>query len=129
MTIGGGLLAIVVANWALREANNIYSYIMFFNSSQYQWISRVPHLSLEPFHLLFRVAGYINFTCRLLSGLFKNWCCPFRALFLRMVRSFENVWFPTTLVCFLALSITILFLISSATLQLVNYAEIGFVRL
>ena len=129
MTIGGGLLAIVVANWALTEANNIYSCIMFFNSSQCQWISRVPHLSLEPFHLLFRVARHINFTCRLLSGLFKNWRCPFRALFLRMVRSFENVWFPTTLVCFLALSITILFLISSATLQLVNYAEIGFVSL
>ena len=114
-----------IVNWALREANNICSYIMFFNSSQCQLISRVSHLSLEHFHLLFRVAGYINFTCRLLSGLFESWRRLFRALFLRMVRSFENIWFTTTLVCFLALSITILFLISSATLQLVNCAKIG----
>ena len=98
---------------------------MFFNSSQCQWISRASHLSPEPFRLLFRVARYINFTCRLLSGLFKSWHHLFRALFLRMVRSSENIWFTTTLVCFLALSITILLLISSATLQLVNCAKIG----
>ena len=100
-----------IVNWALREPNNICSYIMFFNSSQCQWISRVSHLSLELFSLLLRVARYINFTCRLLSGLFKSWYRLFRALFLCMVRSFEIIWFTTTLVCFLALSITILFLI------------------
>ena len=78
-------------------------------------VSRVSHLSLKPFCLLFRVAGYINFTCGLLSGLFESWRRLFR----------KNIWFTTTLVCFLASSITILFLISSATLQLGNYTKIG----
>ena len=96
---------------------------MFFNS-QCQWISRVSHLSLKLFRLLVRVEEYINFTCRLLSPLFKSWRHLFRTLFLRMVRSFEYIWFATTLVCFLALSITILFLVSSATLQLVNFTKI-----